>query len=110
MRGVFATLIFVAGIASAQAEVPRIKSGTPYRAARAVLLASGYKPVRRVDADKCYESDMRCQGRPEMHRCSGTGLGYCWFLWEKDGATIEVITVGEGEPGVERVRCESGCR
>jgi hypothetical protein len=46
------------------------------------------------------DGDTRCQGRPEMEACAGTGMANCNFLWKKDGKTIAVYTIGEGEPGV----------
>jgi hypothetical protein len=103
-------LIAVSAATNASADVPSIKRRTPYGEVRISLAASGYKPVHRADADTCFKEDQRCMGKPEMLHCSGMGLGVCVFLWRKGRNLIEVMTVGEGEPIVERVRCRSGCR
>ena len=53
----------------------------------------------------CSAGDARCQGRPEMQACAGTGMANCRFLWQKDGRTIAVMTVGEDAAyaGIEQV-------
>lgn len=83
--------------------LPTIKEGEDYANVRKTLLADGWQPYHAPNADTCMEGDTRCQGRPEMESCAGTGMANCNFLWKKDGKTIEVHTIGEGEPGVTGV-------
>ncbi len=83
--------------------LPTIKEGEDYANARKALLADGWQPYHSPDADTCGEGDTRCQDRPEMEACAGTGMANCNFLWKKDGKTIAVHTIGEGEPGVTGV-------
>lgn len=66
-----------------------------YASVRQKLLAAGWQPFHAVDADACAEGDARCQGRPEMEACAGTGMANCRFLWQRDGKTVVVMTVGE---------------
>lgn len=83
--------------------LPNIKEGEDYANARKALLANGWQPYHAPNADTCMEGDTRCQGRPEMEACAGTGMANCNFLWKKDAKTIAVHTIGEGEPGVTDV-------
>ncbi|MGX1787920.1 hypothetical protein ACWIGM_14310 [Bosea sp. NPDC055332] len=107
---VVAALIGAAGSVAAE-QLPSFPKGTSYREARRSLIGLGYAPVTLPDADKCSKSDERCQGRPEMASCSGTGLGHCLFVWKsKRDMLIEVITVGESENTVSAVRCRANCR
>lgn len=107
---VITVLIGATGSIAAE-RLPNFPKGTSYREARSSLIGLGYTPVKLPDADKCYEGDERCQGRPEMASCSGTGLGYCLFVWKsKRDMLIEVITVGESNNTVSSVRCRANCR
>jgi uncharacterized protein YecT (DUF1311 family) len=83
--------------------LPRVKEGDDYANVRKALLADGWQPYHSPSADTCRDGDTRCQGRPEMEACAGTGMANCNFLWKKDGKTIAVHTIGEGEPGVTGV-------
>jgi hypothetical protein len=58
------------------------------------MLKAGWKPFHSPDADEC-AGDTRCEGRPEMVSCSGTGKAFCKFLWTKSGKTVGIITSGE---------------
>jgi hypothetical protein len=98
--------VALASAASAEA-LPRVAKSTPYAQARAALTKLGYKPEKTPDADACdAKSDATCF--PERVACAGSGLGQCIFLWSKNAAKVEIVTVGE-RPIVERVRCQSGC-
>jgi hypothetical protein len=88
---------------------PRFPRKTPYAKARESLLASNWKPEISTDADPCEPGDARCQGRPEMESCAGTGEGNCLFLWRNDNMVI-AITTHDDPPLVSRVQCRSGCR
>ena len=74
---------------------PVVAPGTPYAAARESLLREGWAPLSVPDADRCGPCDARCQGRPEMVACAGTGEGHCLFAWTRKGQAIEVITAGD---------------
>jgi hypothetical protein len=100
--------VLVPGIALA-ASLPNVPKGTPYAKARQTLTAQGWKPVISPQADKCESGDVRCQGRPEMLYCAGTGLAQCTFVWRQGKQVIEVGTIGDEKVVVDRVRCRSGC-
>jgi hypothetical protein len=59
------------------------------------MLKSGWEPFHSKDADDCFQGDDRCEGRPEMFSCSGTGLAYCKYLWKKNGKTTAICAIGE---------------
>jgi hypothetical protein len=88
---------------------PVFKHETPYAAARRNLVRRGWQPVISPDADACAEGDARCQGRPEMQACAGTGEANCLFLWRRAGTVIAVSTVDD-PPVVAAVECRSRCR
>src|ERR1041385_5135915 len=78
---------------SAKPSIPRFRQLSPYATARERLLSTGWQPAASPDADKCMEDDARCQGRPEMEACAGTGKANCLFLWRKGDVTVAVSTV-----------------
>ncbi len=81
-------IVLVAGIImsfAAVAQTPKFKRGEDYGSIRVTLLQQGWKPMILPDSDECMEDDTRCQGRPEMQWCSGTGLAGCQFNWVKNG-------------------------
>jgi len=88
---------------------PRLAKASPYAKARETLLAAGWEPVVSADADPCEAGDGRCEGRPEMESCAGTGEGNCLFVWRKGKAVIAVTTYDD-PPKVASVSCRSGCR
>ena len=75
--------------------LPRFKKGESYKTVRAKMLKAKWKPFHAADADECYDGDARCANRPEMEHCSGTGLGFCAFLWKRKGKTVKIITAGD---------------
>ena len=88
-------LVMVAGSTLAQAEsVPKFKQGEDYAKVRIKLLNAGWKPRRMPDADQCMQGDDRCQGRPEMEACAGSGRANCRFAWQRAGALLTIFTVG----------------
>lgn len=110
MRALILAPVVVAVLAgSALAErLPIIAKGTEYAAAREALLKSGWQPQHRPDAQPCDDDD-RCNGRPEMVSCAGTGAGNCLFAWEKGPTQIEVGTIHDLPPIVAGIRCRKGC-
>lgn len=88
-------ILLVAGPALAQQAVPQIAAGTPYGKAREELLRQGWQPLVLPDRDLCMRGDRRCEGRPEMTACAGTGMANCAFAWQRRGLAIDVFTMGE---------------
>jgi hypothetical protein len=82
---------------------------TPYAVAREYLLREGWQPASTSDADKCEGGDTRCEGRPEMQACAGTGEANCLFLWKRN-TTVIVVTTFADPPLVSAVECRSDCR
>jgi hypothetical protein len=85
--------------------VPPFARDESYAQVREVLLRDGWQPVISKDADKCMEGDTRCEGRPEMETCSGTGLAMCRFAWHRDGQRLTICTAGEESASFHSV-CE----
>lgn len=83
------------GVFAQTAGLPRLKKGEAYRSVRTKMLRAGWKPYHAPRADKCMAGDKRCQGRPEMEACSGTGVAACRFLWKRRGKTVAILTEGE---------------
>jgi hypothetical protein len=75
--------------------LPQFKKKESYSSVRAKMLKAGWEPFHAPDADECAEGDKRCEGRPEMESCVGTGLANCKFLWRKNGKITAICTVGE---------------
>ena len=77
-----------------------LKKGKSYAQAREQLLAAGWQPYHAPDADECLDGDTRCENRPEMEACAGTGEGNCSFLWQRSGRLMAIFTIGEDDPSV----------
>lgn len=75
--------------------LPEFKKNEDYGSVREKMLRAGWTPHRSKDADKCGEGDERCEGRPEMQSCAGTGMANCKFLWKKGEKMLAIFTVGE---------------
>lgn len=86
--------------------VPSFAAAESYASARAKLLAANWQPFHSQQADQCSADDVRCQGRPEMESCSGTGVAACSFLWSRDDVIITVMTAGETDPRVVSVQSQ----
>lgn len=107
MRAALALLLLTVAAAHAGELVPSFAKGSDYEKARATLIAKGWTPATMPDAQSC-DGDPRCNGRPEMEACAGTGLANCLFTWRKGTMLIEVSTIGE-DPRISAVACRSGC-
>lgn len=112
MRSIFiAAAMMASGAAWAAERLPSFPNNTDYREARRSLIGLGYTPVRLPNSDECMSGDSRCEGYPEMASCSGTGAAHCVFVWKsKADRLIEIVTIGEGNPGVFAVRCRANCK
>ena len=92
----FMFLLTITAVNFAQAaELPKFKKSESYTSVRAKMIKAGWKPFHSENADTCSEYDERCKGRPEMEACAGTGMANCKFLWQKNGKTVSICTVGE---------------
>ena len=109
-RLALAFLLLAAVPAGAAERTPSFPKRTAYGEARATLIGLGWAPVKLPDADTCDEGDERCQGRPEMLSCSGTGRANCAFTWKKGDSLVQINTYGETNPMIDNVRCRAGCR
>jgi hypothetical protein len=89
--------------------LPLLKKGEAYSAVRIRLLGSGWRPPTTTDKAQCEDGDGRCQGRPEVQACSGTGKADCLFCWEKDGRFVVVTTVYD-PPIVDTIDRRKSCR
>ena len=76
-------------------ELPHFKKHESYMSVRTKMMQAGWKPYHANGADTCVLGDTRCQGRPEMEACAGSGKANCRFLWAKEGKTAAICTVGE---------------
>ena len=74
---------------------PPFSRSESYAGVRVLLMRDGWLPVISKDADQCMEGDTRCEGRPEMQTCSGSGLAMCRFRWQRDGQKLTICTAGE---------------
>lgn len=75
--------------------LPQFKKDQDYGSIRNEMIRLGWNAFHSENADTCSDSDTRCQGRPEMEGCAGSGMGNCKFLWEKNNKKIAICTVGE---------------
>ena len=75
--------------------LPVFKKGQSYSSVRTKMLKAGWKPFHAEDADECMSGDKRCEDRPEMESCAGTGMANCRFLWKRKDKTVVIFTIGE---------------
>lgn len=85
--------------------LPPFSRNESYAKVRMVLLSDGWQPVISKDADQCMDGDSRCEGRPEMLTCSGSGLAMCRFRWRREGQEVTICTAGE-EPAMFHSVCQ----
>ncbi|MFI5020860.1 MAG: peptidoglycan-binding protein [Alphaproteobacteria bacterium] len=76
-------------------ELPQFIENESYASVRNKMIKAGWEPFHSETADNCDVGDSRCEGRPEMEACAGTGLGNCKFLWKKNGRVTAICTIGE---------------
>lgn len=89
------SLALSATMAFAATATPKFAKGTPYKTARATLLARGWSPVKPATADCEPGREDVCASYPETQSCAGTGLGICTFDFRSpSGALIEIVTHG----------------
>jgi hypothetical protein len=89
---------------------PSFAKREQYSAVRERLLKSGWRPASTADADQCIKGDGRCEGRPEMQACAGTGEANCNFRWRKANMVIDVSTINDTPVVTAISKCRNDCR
>jgi hypothetical protein len=92
---VIAFLTFYLWACTQTSDLPHFSENEPYSSVRLKMLEAGWEPFHSDDAETCTEGDLRCEGRPEMQVCAGTGMANCKFLWKKEETITAICTVGE---------------
>lgn len=67
----------------------------PYDKVRKIIMNNGWEPVTSEEhaSDGYRSAQYRDQGYVEVMGCSGTGMGYCLFVFENDkGVYLRVTT------------------
>lgn len=83
-----------------------MKEGKLYSAARKILMADGWTPINNyqnlseIDREHNVVKNLRFY---EMEACSGTGMGYCNFIFTNKTGKILTITTYENEETEPRV-------
>jgi hypothetical protein len=98
-----ALLMTTAAAASEDADGPTAPPDLidkPWSEVRPRLIQLGYRPVPLVqpaDEATCEASPEYCRQWPELMSCSGSGHGYCSFLYRlpKSGRLFQVVTWGD---------------
>lgn len=66
---------------------------------RKQLIAAGWKPRPITPAPGAYidasAKELQALGMPEAADCSGTGFAHCYFNYQKNGACLHVVSIGE---------------
>ena len=75
--------------------------------AKKELFEFGWKPTSDIsgseefrnyyEKDPYYETIRNERNLPELVTCSGTGVGYCKYLYENDKSYLEIDTVSDGD-------------
>lgn len=89
------TALLTVTVFAQKTALPKMRKGEGYKSVRVKMIRAGWKPFHSKDADKCSKEDERCQNRPEMEACAGTGEGNCRFLWKRKGKIVVIFTVGD---------------
>lgn len=61
--------------------------------------AAGWQPYHAPDADECLDGDPRCENRPEMEACAGTGERAIAASYG-NGRLMAIFTISEDDPSV----------
>ncbi len=70
----------------------------PYSEARDIILRSGWSPVLNNSLDDeigFHAAYLRNKGYIEVDDCSGTGMGYCIFLFQNQESVFLIVTTQE---------------
>jgi hypothetical protein len=106
--GFAAISMLLLSLAAVAAEFPTLPKNVKYEVVRARLLKDGYTPVPQKGG--CDDYDNRCKRYPETEACSGTGMGYCKFIWHApDNGIYEIVTIGD-DTIFDGATCTANCR
>jgi hypothetical protein len=99
IAGYAALALLAATSGSALAEgPPTLRPGIGYGAARSLLIAKGYQPVRSASQrnDRCSAGRQDvCNSYPETVSCDGTGAAACRFVFASvKGGALTVVADG----------------
>ncbi|MBZ8181911.1 hypothetical protein [Oscillatoria salina] len=77
--------------------LPNINKSEPYRDLRSELIDLGWQPLTFPpgnEFDSVRNDIMRLEGWREVEACSGTGLGFCLFVFDDgEGNRLSITTV-----------------
>jgi hypothetical protein len=76
------------------AVVPNVYNA-PITEARKTLKTAGWKPVPQPREEFGQQGSLHDMGITEAETCSGTGFGFCRFIYGSTGASLDLTTVGE---------------
>lgn len=75
--------------------LPMLRQDNPYAEVRQALINAGWQPVSDSYLSPSDRDRADRSGYPELEACSGTGLGFCSFIFSADdGQKLRVITAG----------------
>ncbi len=81
-----------------------LKKGKTYAAARRILSANGWKPINNYQNIPDFNKDhyvVKKLHYYEMEDCSGTGMGFCNFLFKNGKGKILTVTTANNEDGMK---------
>ena len=87
-----------------RAVVPNVY-GKPLDAARTILIAHGWRPLRPSESPGKWDlaTELARRGIVEAQACSGTGVGYCNFSYENPVGVLDMTTVGGEEKPADNI-------
>ncbi|MGK7941715.1 MAG: hypothetical protein AB4062_16510 [Crocosphaera sp.] len=75
--------------------LPSFYQGMPYDEAREKMLELGWQVPLINNSQDCQFMAEICQNYPEVEACSGTGLGFCLFIFiDSNGKRFKITTAG----------------
>lgn len=76
--------------------LPMLRQDSPYAEVRQALINAGWQPVTHSYLSPSDRDRAERSGYPELQACSGTGLGFCSFIFSAaNGQKLRVITAGQ---------------
>ncbi len=75
--------------------LPSFYQGMPYGEARQKMLELGWQVPLINNSQDCQSMVEICKNYPEVEACSGTGLGFCLFVFtDSNGKRFKITTGG----------------
>lgn len=78
--------------------VPHINQNQPYRELRSELIKIGWQPGVFQPSGIITETIQQTEGWNEVEACSGTGLGFCRFVFQDEHGNQLGITTVNNDP------------